>query len=301
MISSRIISSSLRRTGLGGWHLSLLNVSALPRRGRPRDIIATRPAHNCSSLFTSFYPFSTTVVTKTTTNDDDNNENMFRLSKLLAHHANNLSISRREGERLIRAGDVTVAGQVVQSPHFLLNWKDAQSSIKVAGKLVLLDKHGTSSDNKTKVWLVHKLHGEVVSDQDPLNRPSMLERLQHGGLGRSKTTKHHLKAIGRLDMSTEGLILVTNSGQFKRELELPSNRIHRTYRARVHGKLTPHKLRQIRNGITIEGFHYQGMRVQMEQVPTQRRLQATNVWLRITCTEGKNRQIRKVFNHLGCK
>ena len=87
---------------------------------------------------------------------------------------------------------------------------------------------------RTRVWLAHKLSGELVAEHDPQGRPSLIERLERGGVGKSKKGKSgqpvHLKPIGRLDMITEGLILVTNDGQYKREMELPSNCLHRTYR-----------------------------------------------------------------------
>ena len=236
---------------------------------------------------------------------------MERLSKLISKHATNMTMSRREAERLIHQGEVTVAGKQVSSPHLLLSWKDAQSSIRVSGKHahIVAEENSSSSSlsSGTKVWLVHKLAGEVVSDQDPHGRPSMLARLAKGGVGkRGKKQKDHLKAIGRLDMSTEGLILVTNDGHYKRQLELPSNVVHRVYRVRVHGKLTPYKLKMMRSGVTIDGIHYNGMKVQLETTSTTTRQQQqsssrSNTWLRVTCTEGKNRQIRKVFEHFGRK
>ena len=90
---------------------------------------------------------------------------------------------------------------------------------------------------RTRVWIAHKLAGELVAEHDPEGRPSLIERLERGGVGKRKKGNKgknvqpiHLKPIGRLDMITEGLILVTNDGRYKRELELPSNSLHRTYR-----------------------------------------------------------------------
>jgi 23S rRNA pseudouridine2605 synthase len=215
-----------------------------------------------------------------------------RLSKVISQHSTNLSLSRREAERLIRAGEVTLAGETITSPHFLLSLKDSKSAIKISGKLANINENVTAT-TRTRVWLVHKLQGEVVSEQDPQGRPSLLDRIRRGGVG---SKDDHLNAIGRLDMSTEGLILVTNDGQYKRELELPSNKIHRVYRVRVHGKLTPHKLKMMRTGMTIEEVHYKGMKVDLEAT---RGASSTNNWIRLTCIEGKNRQIRKILNHLG--
>ena len=215
-------------------------------------------------------------------------DDSIRLSKLISQHGTNISMSRREAERYIRDGDVTVAGEVVTSPHFLVDWRDAASAIKVGGKLLQVQQ----SPPDTRVWLVHKLSGEVVSERDPQGRPSLLERIQRMG------TLFHLKPIGRLDMTTEGLILVTNNGSYARDMELPSNNVHRTYRVRVHGKLSPHKLKAMRCGLTIGNTRYNPMKVQIENT---RKRASTNTWLRITCTEGKNRQIRNVLIHLGCE
>lgn len=102
-------------------------------------------------------------------------------------------------------------------------------------------------------------------------------------------------------MMTEGLILVTNDGSYVREMTLPSNKIHRSYRVRVHGRITQQKLKSIRNGVTIDGTYYKGMNVNLELTKNLSRAKGgnTNSWLRITCTEGKNRMIRKVLDHLG--
>lgn len=102
-------------------------------------------------------------------------------------------------------------------------------------------------------------------------------------------------------MTTEGLILVTNDGSYVREMTLPSNKIHRSYRVRVHGHITQRKLNAIRNGVNINGTYYKGMNVNLEMTKNLSRAKGgnTNSWLRITCTEGKNRMIRKVLDHLG--
>jgi 23S rRNA pseudouridine2605 synthase len=232
----------------------------------------------------TFASMSTTKPTPTTSDNDE----PIRLSKLVAQ-SNKLMLSRHEAERLIHGGLVTIAGAVVTTPGLLVTPSVVENSIKVHGKLLQTQ---TSHEARPRVWIVHKVMGEVVADQDPQGRPSLLERLTRGGVGKNL----HLKAVGRLDMSTEGLILVTNDGGYKRQLELPSNQLHRTYRVRVHGRLTPYKLNAIRQGMTIEKLHYRGMIVQIESKKTT----STNTWLKLTCVEGKNRQIRKVLNHLGC-
>lgn len=260
--------------------------------------------------------FSTESTDESTSKSKE--DNTVRLSKLLSQHTQRLAVSRREAERLIKFGDVTVAGQVITSPHFLLNWGDLLPTIdrpgliKVSGKAVALETpsqdKSSSTDNKDRrVWAVHKLRGEVVADFDPQGRPSMMERLVQSGVGKKgKKQRSHIKSIGRLDMTTEGLILVTTCGQYAREMELPSTQIHRTYRVRVHGLLTRYKVEAIQRGIRIDGkggtvTRYGPMKVDMKAPKGRGRQRSTNTWLTITCTEGKNRQIRNVLQHLGCK
>lgn len=281
--------------------------------------------------------------TGTTTADN------IRLSKVLSHYTTNLTLSRRQAERLIHDGQVTLAGKIVRTPHLLLNWDDLGSErgnvvLKVQGKPVLLLKPSSGSDGDgdgdsdgekdgtiPKVWAVHKLSGEVVTENDPHNRPSMIQRLVRGGVGRrqqhqknqhqqQQQQQYHLKPIGRLDMTTEGLILVTNDGEYARQMELPKNQLHRIYRVRVHGRLSQYKLDQIRYGSIYDektDTRYRPMQVMIETRsgrangsggrrgrggttasigPT-----STNTWLRVICTEGKNRQIRNVFSAMGSK
>jgi pseudouridine synthase len=276
----------------------------------------------------------------TSANSEGSSSSSIRLSKLLSKYASNLTLSRREAERLIRQGQVTLAGRVVDTPHLLVEWKDISAHasnakiaplsvlIKVQGKAAQIwapeqvnntkdDDDDATDDNqnavtktdKPKVWIVHKLGGEVVTERDPLNRPSLLERLKRGGVGfgssgtGGKKIRYHLKPIGRLDVPTEGLLLLTNDGDYAREMELPKSKLHRTYRVRAHGQLTPYKLDCIRRGTVYhENVRYGPMSVFVERIKRgSRTVTSTNTWLRVTCTEGKNRQIRNVFQALGCK
>lgn len=215
-----------------------------------------------------------------------------RLSKHLAATA---AISRKQAEREIREGNVSLAGRVVQTSAMtirpeecdLLSWK---------GKKLLptkQQKHRNSqSSSQPTVWLVHKLRGELVTADDPHGRSTVFERLR-------RYLPKTAIAVGRLDFNTEGLLVVTNDGQYARTLELPQNAYHRVYRVRVHGRLEPHKMTAIRKGSVrdTDGISYGPMKVEME---TKKKTNATNQWLKITCTEGKNRQIRKVLQQLGC-
>ena len=282
-------------------------------------------------------PFSSGAdSTRTSSADADNsNANRIRLSRLVASYGTNMQMSRRSAERMIIDGMVTVAGDVVVDPSELLSIEEALGTIKVGGRQLRLPSSpptSTSSSSlssgdrtaegsgsrldrrdsgpkpklqshRTRIWLAHKLPGELVAENDPYGRPSLLDRLRRGGVGKPKKksqSRVHLKPVGRLDMMTEGLLILTNDGSYARELELPSNKFHRTYRARVHGRLTEPKMRAIRSGVTIDNTRYGGMDVSIEK-SSARREQSINTWLRITCCEGKNRQIRKVLESLGLK
>jgi 23S rRNA pseudouridine2605 synthase len=284
---------------------------------------------NFGASFVNHYPSSGATNTTTTTTalaapaapaDADETTTTVRLSKLLSHDTINLSISRRQIERLIHNGEVTIAGEVIRTPNLLVNYYDMIHSktpiIKVQGKAVLFAKinhHNNNGDSNSKqhlqhqqnttpkVWAVHKVAGELVTENDPHSRASLMDRLRRAGVGRTSKNQQqrqwHLKPIGRLDMPTEGLILVTNDGGYAREMELPSSQIHRVYRVRVHGRLKSNKLDRIRRGFRHEDIWYPPMKVSIEQ--PRRSRSSTNTWLQVTCTEGKNRQVRNVFFALG--
>jgi 23S rRNA pseudouridine2605 synthase len=223
-----------------------------------------------------------------------------RLSRLLSQYATNLGVSRRTAESLIRQGQVTIAGKIIQSPQYLVDPQDLGDTnsrvVKVHGKGIQIDLE--QNNEKPIVYAVHKLAGEMVAERDPHGRPSLIERLQRGGVGRlGKNQQFHLKPIGRLDMPTEGLILLTNDGEYAREMELPKNQIHRVYRARIHGELTPSKLERIRKGgvRSSDGVRYGPMKISVERNHTR----STNTWVQLTTSEGKNRMIRNLFSALG--
>ncbi|KAL7525895.1 hypothetical protein ACHAWF_001553 [Thalassiosira exigua] len=295
----------------------------------------------------------------------ENREAGVRLSTLLSRH---LGLSRRQSERMILTERVTLFGKVVASPTFELRPssdpnQNSSTPMKVDGKLVqgvdhtlkfmykeqqehdnismpgksagIVGKKGATSSNEypnARVWLANKLKGELITEDDPVGRPSMLQRLIRGGVGKSSkknrnNTPVHLKPVGRLDMMTEGLMVFTNDGQYARELELPGNQLWRTYRVRVHGRLTVGKMRAMRRGLTVRVdnnmmgdvdrnpsgevvqtgklVHYKGVKVSIERKKLSSRQRGdsgkggTNTWLRITCTEGKNRQLRRILNALG--
>lgn len=234
-----------------------------------------------------------------TTSPVPNMKNAIRLSKLLSHDATDVTLSRRQAERLIRDGEVTLAGKVVRTPQLQIDFDEIVANstknsplIKLSGKPVFFNPsmlQNIDQQDSTvvpKIWAVHKIKGEVVTEDDPQGRPSLLERLKRSGVGRIKQAgkrrqqKFHLKPIGRLDIPSEGLILVTNDGNFARQMELPSSKIHREYRVRVHGRLTSYKLDRIRKGvIQHENVRYPSMKVAVEK-PRRSRSTSSNTWLR---------------------
>ena len=272
-------------------------------------------------------------------------ETRIRLSKIISTKGQNMQMSHRSVESLIFNGQATFTGKTIMDPGYKLSLNEASSgggTIKVASRRLLFpslkikgsksvtahSQLATTQQEKVnqlhhklnppsiatqvRVWLANKLPRELVSEHDPQGRPSLLERLSRGGVGKSSykrkkgfKEKIHLKAVGRLDMMTEGLILVTNDGGYAREMELPKNKYHRTYRARVFGQITPGKLKALRNGVIIDGMRYKGVKAQMELARNNGRLRgkggSSNSWLRITCVEGKNQQIRRMLDHLGCE
>ena len=139
------------------------------------------------------------------------------------------------------------------------------------------------------MWLYHKPAGLVVTEKDPEGRPTIFTALAAQGLPRVLT-------IGRLDINTEGLLLLTNDGELARHLELPANGWKRRYRVRVHGTVKPEKLAALANGVTVDGIRYGAIEATMERDQT-----SANVWLNLTLSEGKNREVRRVMEHMDLK
>jgi len=131
----------------------------------------------------------------------------------------------------------------------------------------------------------YKRQGAITAAHDPKGRPTIYDRLP-GGLPR-------LMPVGRLDFMTEGLLLLTNDGELKRQLELPRTAVVRTYRARAYGRVSQEQLEQLAEGITIDGIRYGSINANLE------RRTGSNCWIEMSLTEGKNREVRRVLAHLG--
>ncbi len=184
--------------------------------------------------------------------------------------------SRREAEELIAEGRVKVNGQVITSPATFIT----DHSVKIDDKLI-------NAKSPTRLWLFHKPTGFLTTTKDPNNRKTIFDLLPKD--------LPRVIAIGRLDYNTEGLLLLTTDGALARQLELPKNQFIRQYRARVFGKIDAERLKRLERGITVDGVRYGSIKVEIEVE------KASNSWLKISLTEGKNREIRKVMEHLGLK
>ena len=195
-----------------------------------------------------------------------------RIAKVLARAG---IASRREAERMIAEGRVTVNGEVIDRA--ALNVTDADK-ITVDGNLV-------GAPEKPRLWLYHKPTGLVTTTKDEQGRPTIFDDLPED-LPRVMT-------VGRLDLNSEGLLLLTNDGGIKRKLELPSTGWLRRYRVRVNGRPTDDKLTPLREGITVDGQHFQPMIVSLD------RQQGANAWLTVALREGKNREIRRAMSDIG--
>jgi 23S rRNA pseudouridine2605 synthase len=195
-----------------------------------------------------------------------------RIAKVMARAG---ICSRRDAEAWIAAGRVSVNGEVLLRPAF--NVSDADD-VRVDGKRL-------GAAERTRLFLFHKPRGLVTTARDPEGRPTVFAALPPG--------LPRVVAIGRLDINTEGLLLLTNDGGLARVLELPSTGWLRRYRVRAHGSIDQAALDALGEGITIDGVDYLGIEAKLD------REQGSNVWITLGLREGKNREIKKVLEHLG--
>lgn len=195
-----------------------------------------------------------------------------RLAKFMARSG---VCSRRGAEELISQGRVSVNGEVVSTPAFNVSGDEK----------ILLDGEKLPQKEITRLWLYYKPTGLVTSYKDEKGRPTVFDNLP-AGLPR-------VISVGRLDLNSEGLLLLTNNGELSRKLELPSNGWARRYKVRVHGFVDAKKLAPLQKGVVVEGVAYGPITAIIESQ------QGANTWLQVTLTEGKNREIRKVMKSIG--
>jgi 23S rRNA pseudouridine2605 synthase len=199
-----------------------------------------------------------------------------RIAKVIARSG---VCSRRDAEKLIEQGKVFVNGKRIDSP--ALNVSD-EDTIAVNGK-------NLPEREKARLWLYYKPVGLVTSHRDDKDRPTVFAAV-------SKELPRVI-SVGRLDLNTEGLLLLTNDGGLARHMELPSTGWRRRYRTRIYGALTPEAIAKLKKGVTVDGVKYGSVEV----VPEEADKEGRNIWAMVSLTEGKNREIRKVFDHIDCK
>jgi 23S rRNA pseudouridine2605 synthase len=166
---------------------------------------------------------------------------------------------------------------------------ETPSTVLTSLRGVAVDGNPIAEAEGTRLFLFHKPSGLITAERDPAGRPTIYTALRNAlpeGTGR-------VMPIGRLDLNTEGLLLLTNDGEFKRQLELPATGVPRTYRARTFGDITQEQLEQLMEGIEVDGVIYGKIDANME------RRTGRNQWIEMTLTEGKNREVRRVLEHLG--
>jgi 23S rRNA pseudouridine2605 synthase len=195
-----------------------------------------------------------------------------RIAKLLARAG---IASRREVERMIEDGRVALNGARVEKPATLLA---SLHGVTVDGKPV-------AAPAPARLFRFHKPAGLLTTERDPKGRPTIYDRLPKG--------LPRVMPVGRLDMNTEGLLLLTTDGGLKRQLELPATGVERTYRARTFGEISQERLETLIEGIEIEGVRYGPIDANLE------RRTGRNQWVELRLREGKNREVRRVLEHLG--
>lgn len=183
--------------------------------------------------------------------------------------------SRREVERMIEAGRVSVNGKRLKTPAFLVTEADS----------ILVDGKAVAAPEPPRVWRYCKPAGLVTTASDEQGRPTIFDRLPR--------RLPRVMSVGRLDLNSEGLLLLTNDGGLKRTLELPSTGWRRVYRVRAFGRLDEARLDELRAGIRVDGEQFAPMEISAGKTS------GSNVWMDIALTEGKNREIRRALDAAG--
>ena len=208
---------------------------------------------------------------------DDANETAAageRIAKVIARAG---ICSRRDAEKLIAEGRVTVNGEKITTPALRVG-EDA---------LVTINGKPLPVAEPTRLWRYHKPAGFVTSHRDPEGRATVFANLPKG--------LPRVLSVGRLDINSEGLLLLTNDGELSRKLELPTQGWVRRYRARLFGKVTQEDLNKLAKGTTVDGVHYGPVTAELE------RAKGPYAWATLSLTEGKNREVKRLMEHLGLK
>lgn len=195
-----------------------------------------------------------------------------RVAKVIARSG---VCSRRDAERKILAGSVEVNGKIIDSPALNVSNED----------IIKVDGVELSHPDETRLFIYNKPVGLITSHRDGQGRPTVFEKLppEYG----------RLLSVGRLDLNSEGLLLLTNDGEFQRFMESPKNEFERIYRVRVRGIPSKEDIKKLKSGITVDRVHYKSIDVKIEK------MQSSNTWIIVKLTEGKNREIRRTMESLG--
>ena len=183
--------------------------------------------------------------------------------------------SRRDAEKLLAEGKVRINNVTISHPATFVQPDD----------LVVVDGRLIDAPDRTRLWRYHKPDGLVTTHRDPEGRPTVFQKLPE--------SLPRVVSVGRLDLNSEGLLLLTNDGALARRLELPSNNWIRRYRVRVFGRPEPAELAALASGLTIEGVRYRGIDASLDS------RKGDNSWISVSLQEGRNREIRRVMQHLG--
>ncbi len=183
--------------------------------------------------------------------------------------------SRRDAERWIADGRVSVNGKVLATPAVVVGPKDK----------IVVDGQAMGRPEPAQLWRYYKPKGLVTTNKDPQGRPTVFDNLPEG--------LPRVISVGRLDFNTEGLLLLTNDGALARYLEMPSTGWLRRYRVRGRGRVSQADLDNLKDGVEVEGIRYGPVEATLDQVS------GANAWLTVGIREGKNREVRKLMSHLG--